>query len=154
MHVLCRLDDAVAGNAMVRYRLQRLNRRKGASPGKFPDAIRAVMRTDRSVNAIQVVTRFNKQEAPVSPSEYWQDEEQRNNLQKISTIRSCIHTRPLPKRAGPVTTSIPTEAKTIRNSRKAMSWAESSSVCHLIETAAHSNPGLKPDKENRFDGHT
>lgn len=47
----------------------------GISPQKFADAVHAVMMADRTVYAKQVVTRLKKQEAPVSPSEYWQDED-------------------------------------------------------------------------------
>ncbi len=47
----------------------------GLSPRKFADAVHAVMMADRTVYAKQVVTRLKKQKAPVSPSEYWEDEE-------------------------------------------------------------------------------
>lgn len=47
----------------------------GISPQQFADAVHAVMMADRTVYAKQVVTRLKAQEAPVSPSEYWQDEE-------------------------------------------------------------------------------
>ncbi|MCR9198903.1 MAG: DUF3365 domain-containing protein [Planctomycetaceae bacterium] len=47
----------------------------GISPQKFADAVHAVMMADRTVYAKQVVTRLKKQDAPVSPSEYWQDED-------------------------------------------------------------------------------
>ncbi|MDA0921600.1 MAG: DUF3365 domain-containing protein [Planctomycetota bacterium] len=47
----------------------------GISPQKFSDAVHAVMMADRTVYAKQVVTRLKKQEAPVKPSEYWQDED-------------------------------------------------------------------------------
>ena len=47
----------------------------GITPQKFADAVHAVMMADRTVYARQVVTRLKKQEAPVKPSEYWQDEE-------------------------------------------------------------------------------
>lgn len=47
----------------------------GIKPEVFADAVHAVMMADRTVYAKQVVTRLKKQEAPVSPSEYWQDEE-------------------------------------------------------------------------------
>lgn len=47
----------------------------GISPRKFADAVHSVMMADRTVYARHVVTRLKKQEAPVSPSEYWQDEE-------------------------------------------------------------------------------
>ncbi|MBI1313199.1 DUF3365 domain-containing protein [bacterium] len=47
----------------------------GITPQKFADAVHAVMMADRTVYAKQVVTRLKKQEAPVKPSEYWQDEE-------------------------------------------------------------------------------
>ncbi len=45
------------------------------SPQKFADAVHAVMMADRTVYATHVVTNLKKQNAPVSPSEYWQDEE-------------------------------------------------------------------------------
>lgn len=45
------------------------------SPKQFADAVHAVMMADRTVYAKQVVTRLKKQEAPVVPSEYWEDEE-------------------------------------------------------------------------------
>lgn len=47
----------------------------GITPEKFSDAVHAVMMADRTVYARHVVTRLKKQEAPVKPSEYWQDEE-------------------------------------------------------------------------------
>lgn len=47
----------------------------GISPTRFADAVHAVMMADRTVYARHVVTRLKKQEAPVGPSEYWQDEE-------------------------------------------------------------------------------
>ena len=47
----------------------------GISPQKFADAVHAVMMADRTVYARHVVTRLKKQEAPVSPSEYWEDED-------------------------------------------------------------------------------
>jgi len=47
----------------------------GISPQQFADSVHAVMMADRTVYAKQVVTRLKKQKAPVSPSEYWQDEE-------------------------------------------------------------------------------
>lgn len=47
----------------------------GISPQKFSDAVHAVMMADRTVYATHVVTRLKKQSAPVTPSEYWQDEE-------------------------------------------------------------------------------
>lgn len=47
----------------------------GISPKQFADAVHAVMMADRTVYAKQVVTRLKKQKAPVSPSEYWQDED-------------------------------------------------------------------------------
>lgn len=42
---------------------------------KFADAVHAVMVADRTVYATHVVTRLKKQDAPVKPSEYWEDEE-------------------------------------------------------------------------------
>ena len=47
----------------------------GISPQKFADAVHSVMMADRTVYATHVVTRLKKQEAPVKPSEYWQDED-------------------------------------------------------------------------------
>ena len=47
----------------------------GISPKKVADAVHSVMMADRTVYATHVVTRLKKQEAPVSPSEYWEDEE-------------------------------------------------------------------------------
>lgn len=47
----------------------------GISPKAFADAVHAVMMADRTVYATHVVTRLKKQEAPVGPSEYWEDEE-------------------------------------------------------------------------------
>lgn len=47
----------------------------GISPQKFSDAVHAVMMADRTVYAKHVVTRLKKQNAPVKPSEYWQDED-------------------------------------------------------------------------------
>lgn len=47
----------------------------GISPKQFSDAVHAVMMADRTVYARQVVTRLKKQDAPVKPSEYWQDED-------------------------------------------------------------------------------
>ena len=47
----------------------------GISPQKFADAVHAVMMADRTVYATHVVTRLKKQDAPVKPSEYWEDEE-------------------------------------------------------------------------------
>ena len=47
----------------------------GISPQKFSDAVHAVMMADRTVYAKKVVTRLKKQDAPVKPSEYWQDED-------------------------------------------------------------------------------
>ena len=47
----------------------------GISPQKFADAVHAVMMADRTVYAKHVVTRLKEQEAPVKPSEYWEDEE-------------------------------------------------------------------------------
>ena len=46
----------------------------GISPQKFADAVHSVMMADRTVYASQVVTRLKKQESPVKPDEYWQDE--------------------------------------------------------------------------------
>lgn len=46
----------------------------GISPQKFADAVHAVMMADRTVYASQVVTRLKKQDSPVQPDEYWQDE--------------------------------------------------------------------------------
>ncbi|MCA9216975.1 MAG: DUF3365 domain-containing protein [Planctomycetales bacterium] len=46
----------------------------GISPKKFADAVHAVMMADRTVYASQVVTRLKKQDSPVKPDEYWQDE--------------------------------------------------------------------------------
>lgn len=40
----------------------------------FADAVHAVMMADRTVYAQKVVTRLKKQDAPVTPSEYWEDE--------------------------------------------------------------------------------
>lgn len=47
----------------------------GITPKAFADAVHAVMMADRTVYAKHVVTRLKSQEAPVSPSEYWEDEE-------------------------------------------------------------------------------
>lgn len=47
----------------------------GIAPEKFADAVHAVMMADRTVYATHVVTRLKKQDAPVTPSEYWEDEE-------------------------------------------------------------------------------
>ena len=47
----------------------------GISPKKFADAVHAVMMADRTVYAKQVVTRLKAQDASVTPSEYWEDEE-------------------------------------------------------------------------------
>lgn len=47
----------------------------GIAPQKFADAVHAVMMADRTVYAKHVVTRLKEQKAPVSPSEYWQDED-------------------------------------------------------------------------------
>ena len=47
----------------------------GITPRAFADAVHAVMMADRTVYAKQVVTRLKSQQAPVGPSEYWQDEE-------------------------------------------------------------------------------
>jgi len=45
----------------------------GISPRQFVDSVHAVMMADRTVYAKHVVTRLKKQEAPVTPDEYWQD---------------------------------------------------------------------------------
>ena len=47
----------------------------GISPQKFSDAVHAVMMADRTVYAKKVVTRLKAQDASVTPSEYWEDEE-------------------------------------------------------------------------------
>ncbi len=47
----------------------------GVSYKKFADAVHSVMMADRTVYAKQVVTRLKSQSAPVTPSEYWEDEE-------------------------------------------------------------------------------
>lgn len=47
----------------------------GITHKMFADAVHAVMLADRTVYATHVVTRLKKQEAPVTPSEYWEDEE-------------------------------------------------------------------------------
>jgi len=47
----------------------------GVSYQAFTDAVHAVMMADRTVYAKKVVTRLKKQDAPVTPSEYWEDEE-------------------------------------------------------------------------------
>ena len=47
----------------------------GISPQTFADAVHAVMMADRTVYAKQVVTRLNAQDASVTPSEYWEDED-------------------------------------------------------------------------------
>lgn len=47
----------------------------GISPKAFADAVHAVMMADRTVYATHVVTRLKKQEAAVTPSEYWEDED-------------------------------------------------------------------------------
>ncbi len=47
----------------------------GISPKAFADAVHAVMMADRTVYATHVVTRLKSQNAPVKPSEYWEDEE-------------------------------------------------------------------------------
>jgi len=49
--------------------------RSGIKPRKFADAVHAVMMADRTVYAKHIVTRLKAQEAPVSASEYWEDEE-------------------------------------------------------------------------------
>ncbi|MBI1246710.1 DUF3365 domain-containing protein [bacterium] len=48
---------------------------EGISPQTFADSVHAVMMADRTVYAKHVVTRLKKQNAPVAPSEYWEDEE-------------------------------------------------------------------------------
>ena len=45
------------------------------TPRQFADAVHAVMMADRTVYAKHVVTNLQSQEAPVGPSEYWEDEE-------------------------------------------------------------------------------
>jgi len=47
----------------------------GISYKEFADAVHAVMMADRTVYARHVVTRLKSQNSPVTPSEYWQDEE-------------------------------------------------------------------------------
>ena len=47
----------------------------GIAPRTFADAVHAVMMADRTVYAKHVVTRLKSQEAPVTPSEYWEDED-------------------------------------------------------------------------------
>lgn len=47
----------------------------GISPQKFADAVHSVMMADRTVYAKHVVTRLKSQDASVTPSEYWEDEE-------------------------------------------------------------------------------
>ena len=47
----------------------------GISYQAFTDAVHAVMMADRTVYAKKVVTRLQKQDAPVTPSEYCEDEE-------------------------------------------------------------------------------
>lgn len=47
----------------------------GISPKAFADAVHAVMLADRTVYATHVVTRLKKQNAAVTPSEYWEDED-------------------------------------------------------------------------------
>ena len=46
----------------------------GISPQQFADGVHAVMMADRTVYASKVVTRLKKQESPVKPDEYWEDE--------------------------------------------------------------------------------
>lgn len=46
----------------------------GITPKKLADAVHAVMMADRTVYASQVVTRLKKQDSPVKPDEYWEDE--------------------------------------------------------------------------------
>ncbi|MDA8563085.1 DUF3365 domain-containing protein [Mariniblastus sp.] len=47
----------------------------GVSYKAFADAVHAVMMADRTVYAKKVVTRLKKQDASVTPSEYWEDED-------------------------------------------------------------------------------
>jgi len=47
----------------------------GIPPQVFADSVHAVMMADRTVYAKQVVTRLKEQEASVTPSEYWEDED-------------------------------------------------------------------------------
>ncbi len=47
----------------------------GISPKAFADGVHAVMMADRTVYAKQVVTRLKKQSSPVTPDEYWEDQE-------------------------------------------------------------------------------
>ncbi|MCC9605080.1 DUF3365 domain-containing protein [Blastopirellula sp. JC732] len=47
----------------------------GISPKKFADAVHAVMMADRTVYTKHVVNRLKSQESPVTPSEYWKDED-------------------------------------------------------------------------------
>lgn len=47
----------------------------GVTPKMLTDAVHAVMMADRTVYAKQVVTRLKNEKAPVTPSEYWMDEE-------------------------------------------------------------------------------
>ena len=47
----------------------------GISPQKFADAVHAVMMADRTIYAQKIVNRLKEQKAPISPSEYWEDEE-------------------------------------------------------------------------------
>lgn len=47
----------------------------GISPQVFSDAVHSVMMADRTVYAKHVVTRLKAQNAAVTPSEFWQDEE-------------------------------------------------------------------------------
>ena len=46
----------------------------GITPKAFADAVHAVMMADRTVYAKQVVTRLKAQEASVTPSEFWEEE--------------------------------------------------------------------------------
>lgn len=47
----------------------------GISPKKFADAVHSVMMADRTVYTKHVVNRLKSQESPVTPSEYWKDED-------------------------------------------------------------------------------
>ena len=48
---------------------------EGITPQKFADGVHAVMMADRTIYAQHVVTRLKKQSSPVSPNEYWQDDD-------------------------------------------------------------------------------
>ena len=52
----------------------------GISPQQFADGVHAVMMADRTVYATHVVTRLKKQESPVKPDEYWDDEDSKNTI--------------------------------------------------------------------------